>query len=56
MSNTEYTMTELLQMVREKALSYNVERVTSASDVYHALAEYVGEDREHWSQVVQMYR
>ena len=41
-------MTELLEMVREKSLSYNVERITSAADVYHALAEYSCEDREHF--------
>ena len=37
MSNTNYTMEELLSMVQEKAQSYSLERVTSANDVYHAL-------------------
>ena len=48
MSNTDYTMEELLSMVQEKSLQYNVERVTSASDVYHALAEYSCKDQEHF--------
>ncbi len=43
-----YTMDELLQMIREKAHAYNVKRITSAADVYHALAEYACEDREHF--------
>ena len=48
MSNTDYSMEELLSMVQEKAQSYSVERVTSAADVYTALAEYACEDREHF--------
>ncbi len=48
MSNTNYTMEELLSMVQEKAQSYNVDRVTSASDVYHALAEYSTKMQEHF--------
>ena len=48
---SSYTMDELLQMVREKALEYNVQRITSAADVYHALAEYSGADREHFMTI-----
>lgn len=48
MSNTNYTMEELLSMVREKAQSYNVNRITSASDVYIALAEYSCKNQEHF--------
>ncbi len=43
-----YTMTELLQMVREKAHEYNIQRITSASDVFSLLQEYSTEDREHF--------
>ena len=46
--SSSYTMDELLQMVREKAHEYNVPRITSAADVYRALAEYASEDREHF--------
>ena len=48
---TDYTMNQLLQMVKEKALEYNVQRITSATDVYHALAEYACEDREHFMTI-----
>ena len=48
MHNTDYTMDELLQMVREKALDYNVSKITSAGDVYHALAEYSTQNQEHF--------
>ena len=48
MSNTDYTMEELLSMVQEKAQSYSPERVTSANDVYHALAEYSCKNQEHF--------
>lgn len=44
----EYTMQELLQMVQEKAQTYNVQRITSAADVYHALGEYSTKDKEHF--------
>ncbi len=46
-----YTMEELLSMVQEKALHYNVERVTSAADVYHALAEYSCKQQEHFMTI-----
>ena len=45
---TDYSMEELLSMVQEKALSYSPERVTSAADVYHALAEYSSKEQEHF--------
>ncbi len=48
MHSKNYSMEELLQMVQEKALSYNVDRVTSASDVYTALAEYSCKNQEHF--------
>ena len=48
MNNTDYSMEELLSMVQEKALSYSPERVTSANDVYHALAEYSCKNQEHF--------
>ena len=48
MKNNNYTMEELLSMVQEKALSYNQERITSADDVYRALAEYSCKQQEHF--------
>ena len=45
---SEYSMTELLQMVQGKAQSYSVDRITSANDVYHALAEYSSKNQEHF--------
>jgi DNA repair protein RadC len=49
--NTEfdkYSMDELLSMVQEKAQSNSVDRITSASDVYSALAEYSTKTQEHF--------
>ena len=43
-----YSMEELMQMVREKSLSYNAPRITSAAGVYNALAEYACKDQEHF--------
>jgi len=43
-----YSMDELLQMVQEKAHEYNIERVTSASDVYSLLHEYSLKEKEHF--------
>jgi len=48
MSNTNYTMDQLLQMVQEKAQEYKVNRITSASDVYSLLYEYAKKDKEHF--------
>ena len=61
MSNTDYTMDELLQMVQEKAQAYRVSKITSASDVYSLLHQYSTADKEHFllvtldgsSQVIQ---
>ena len=44
----DYSMEQLLQMVQEKALEYKVNRITSASDAYHALAEYSCKEQEHF--------
>ncbi len=46
-----YSMEELLQMVQEKALEYSVPKITSASDVYHALAEYSTKMQEHFMMI-----
>jgi DNA repair protein RadC len=43
-----YTMTELLSMVEEKARGEDIQRITSASNVYSLLHEYSTEDREHF--------
>ena len=43
-----YTMDQLLEMVHEKAHEYNIERVTSASDVYSLLHEYSLKEKEHF--------
>ena len=51
MHSTDYSMEELLQMVQEKALTYSVSRITSASDVYHALAEYSTKMQEHFMMI-----
>ena len=48
MSNTNYTMDQLLQMVQEKAQEYKVNRITSASDVYSLLYEYAKKDKEYF--------
>ncbi len=44
----DYTMKELLQMVKEKAQEYNVQRITSAENVYSLLHEYSTEQKEHF--------
>ncbi len=48
MSKTDYSMTELLLMVKEKAQAYNIKRITSAQDVYSLLHEYSTKDQEHF--------
>ena len=48
---TDYTMEQLLQMVQEKALEYNVQRITSAADVYTALGEYSTKMQEHFMMI-----
>ena len=44
----KYTMTQLLQMVKEKANDYNIKRITSAQDVYSLLHKYSTEEKEHF--------
>ena len=51
MHSTDYSMEQLMEMVKEKALNYNVPRITSASDVYHALAEYSTKNQEHFMMI-----
>ena len=41
-------MDQLLQMVHEKAHEYNINKVTSASDVYSLLHEYSLKEKEHF--------
>ena len=48
MSKRDYSMTELLTMVKEKAQAYNIKRITSAQDVYSLLHEYSTKDKEHF--------
>ena len=48
MSKRDYSMTELLTMVREKAQDYNIQRITSAQDVYSLLHEYSSKEKEHF--------
>ena len=48
MTTKNYTMKELLQMVQEKAESYNNNRITSAEDVYAVLHEYASKEKEHF--------
>ncbi len=51
MSKTEYSMTELLTMVKEKAQTYSIHRVTSAEDVYSLLHKYSTKDKEYFVTV-----
>ena len=51
MKTNNYSMEELLSMVQEKAQSYNVDRITSAADVYAALAEYSTKNQEHFMMI-----
>ena len=51
MGKLDFTMEQLLQMVQEKALEYNVPRITSASDVYSLLAEYSTKQQEHFMMI-----
>ncbi len=51
MNKTDYSMTELLTMVREKAQAYSIKRITSAEDVYTLLHEYSIKKREHFITV-----
>ena len=44
----QYSMTQLLLMVREEAQRLDIERITSAQDVYSLLQDYSIKDREHF--------
>ena len=44
-------MTELLTMVQEKAQAYNIQRITSAQDVYSLLHAYSTKDKEYFLTV-----
>ena len=44
----DYTIEELMSMVREKSFDYKSNRVTKADDVYHQLAEYTTKEKEHF--------
>ena len=48
MKTPDYTIDELLAMVREKATEYNVKRITDARDIYSLLFDYSLEEREHF--------
>ncbi len=49
MSN--YTMTELLSMIEERAIQDDIKRVTSAKDVFSLLNEYTTAEKEHFIMV-----
>lgn len=44
----QYSMTQLLMMVREEAQRLDIKRITSAQDVYRLLHDYTAKDREHF--------
>ena len=43
-----YSMTQLLLMVKEEAQRLDINRITSASDVYSLLHKYSTEEKEHF--------
>ena len=43
-----YSMTQLLLMVKEEAQRQNIERITSAQDVYTLLHAYGTQEKEHF--------
>ena len=47
----DFTIEELMGMVREKASAYKSNRVTSAGDAYHQLAEYCTKEKEHFLMI-----
>ncbi|WP_415406862.1 JAB domain-containing protein [Sulfurovum sp. CS9] len=51
MNKSDYSMTELLAMVQEKAQAYNIQRITSAQDVYSLLHVYSTKDKEYFITV-----
>jgi len=44
----EYSMTQLLLMVKEEAQKQSIERITSAQNVYTLLHDYSCENQEHF--------
>ena len=48
MRNTDYSMTQLLLMVKEEAQRQSIERITSAQNVYTLLHEYSTKNQEHF--------
>jgi len=48
MKSVDYSMEELLQLVQEKAASYNAERITSALDAFTLLYAYSLKEKEHF--------
>ena len=44
----QYSMTQLLLMVKEEAQRQTIDRVTSAQNVYTLLHEYASKEREHF--------
>ena len=47
-TTSNYTLSELLLMVQEEVQKNHLDRITSASDVYRVLHEYVSKDQEHF--------
>ena len=46
--SSNYTMTQLLLMVKEEAQRQNIERITSAQNVFTLLHEYCAKEKEHF--------
>ncbi len=46
--SSNYTMTQLLLMVKEEAQRQNIERITSAQNVFTLLHEYSTKEKEHF--------
>ncbi len=44
----QYSMTQLLLMVKEEAQRQNIDRITSAQNVYTLLHEYSTKEKEHF--------
>ena len=44
----QYSMTQLLLMVKEEAQRQSIERITSAQNVYTLLHEYSAKEKEHF--------
>ena len=48
MKSGDYSMDELLQLVREKADTYSAERINSAYDIFSLLYEYSLKEKEYF--------